>query len=281
LEGIHPYLLITKADTFDRMFITDKKKIYDDSALKEQREIFCKAANFPINYTFFVANYTSGNSFRKDPVVDYTILYAVVQALTQAQANIRRTAKFLKLPEQPITSSASPLLHPVRTIGKVSIYDQDQNDWIGSVKDISTKQSLAAFRSTVTSNVDDIALNYVFVSLDKKQITTDDESNLTVADCLVQLDGKEVVVIKKFTEELWEKLTVLSLKDESLGGVRGLLQKSTVEAFRKAVVTDLGISTFKVLDNDKDPLGVNQESKTPLKDCVVLVDGKPSVRVKL
>jgi len=90
LNGIQPFLIITKGDLSQPEYVDDKSKIYDDEKLRRILDDFCSKTLIPLDSTFFVANYIGGNNFEPNHVVDFTSLFAVNQALTFAQGMIRK-----------------------------------------------------------------------------------------------------------------------------------------------------------------------------------------------
>jgi len=92
LNGIQPFLIITKGDLFQPEYCDDKSKIYDDERLRRLVEEFCNKTLIPLDYTFFIANYVGGNNFEQNPVVDFACLFAVCQALSFAQSMIKKSS---------------------------------------------------------------------------------------------------------------------------------------------------------------------------------------------
>jgi len=287
IDGIQPLLLITKGDTFDEVYITNKKKIYDDATLQRLRKEFCLKAQFPEENSYFIANYLSGRNFEKDPVVDFTALFIVTQALSEAKALIRRVARAVPpstLTPSVVPSSPTPTKPVVPSsptpsvIAKLTIMTYGKEDNIGFVKNVNTATTLAQFRTTVSNSVDDLPSNFVFVDKEKKQVEVEGEGTQTVGSCIVSLDGKECILVKTYSEPVVEKLTVFDSKGESLGFLKNVALSLKIVNVRNSIKEELGISqTFKVLDKERDPLSNAQEKEMALQECLVTTNGKISI----
>jgi len=113
LNGYHPYLIITKADTFEDDYSVNKIRIYDDACLMADRDEFCKVANFDPQKAIFIPNYVSGSDFKKDKLVDYVSLFIADSALAQAKLLIEtvrdapEVIQILKNEKSPNPSGAS------------------------------------------------------------------------------------------------------------------------------------------------------------------------------
>jgi GTPase SAR1 family protein len=108
LNGYHPYLIITKADTFDDDYSVNKIRIYDDARLMEDRDEFCKEANFDPAKAIFIPNYVNGLDFSKEKLVDYVALFIADSALANAKLLIEtvrdapEVVKILETPPSPV-----------------------------------------------------------------------------------------------------------------------------------------------------------------------------------
>eukprot|EP01121_Diplochlamys_sp_Union-15-3_P022380 TRINITY_DN94_c0_g1_i1.p1 TRINITY_DN94_c0_g1~~TRINITY_DN94_c0_g1_i1.p1 ORF type:complete len:709 (-),score=127.28 TRINITY_DN94_c0_g1_i1:59-2185(-) len=94
VEGLHPYLIITKADDFDLSYKSDTRKIYDDDTITELQNTFCQKTNIHPDYSYLVSNYVPGSYYKKTPYIDFVVLNIVEQAIHAAQSIIRRVAMF-------------------------------------------------------------------------------------------------------------------------------------------------------------------------------------------
>jgi len=121
LEGYEPFLIITKGDLLDPTYDKDKRKIYDDSVLAEGRKIFCSATSIDESRALFLANYKPGIQFERDVVVDFTVLFAVNAAITQAENTLESMGFWAKKNTTPTKIPTDTTRSPYKPSGPSKI----------------------------------------------------------------------------------------------------------------------------------------------------------------
>jgi len=227
----------------------------------------------------------SGRNFEKEDVVDFTSLFIVTQALSEAKSLIRRLSRAFQnyVPSSPIASpDHKPVPVPNRSIEKLTILDHGKEDTnVGFVKNVNTNQILSQFRTSL-SNVDDLPSNFVFINNAKKQVEVEEERNLTVNTCIAMLSGKESILVKTYSETLLDKLSFYDTKGESLGFLKGISLKSNITDVRPQIQKVLGVNvTFKFLDKEADPVALGQERDSTLQECLVTKNGKTAIVIRI
>eukprot|EP01124_Arcella_intermedia_P035084 TRINITY_DN8846_c2_g1_i1.p1 TRINITY_DN8846_c2_g1~~TRINITY_DN8846_c2_g1_i1.p1 ORF type:complete len:764 (+),score=173.88 TRINITY_DN8846_c2_g1_i1:96-2294(+) len=254
LTGIQPFLIITKADTYDTALKEDKKKIYDDNSLRAQQTAFCKATGFTDEFTFFIANYLGGNDFEQDPVVDYLGLYIVTSALVQAQQNIRLLAD--NIPDLP---SPIPTPQPQKWDTEMDIGISQNDEIIGTVT-VKPEETLQLLRNIITRDGLEISGNYIFLTPEKKKA----EEKSSIKSIIISPQKDPYILIGQATVNFID----ISTK-EMVGELQGFDPNQTLSTLRALMIKEGipdGWTNFSICSGTGAPLTLKQEQDRFIKD---------------